>query len=90
VRFAGVTAVNPTTALAFTVLVVALGDRWAGAADRGAFVLGVALASAGWHALLALLAARAGAGLGGRARAWVGIVGHGLVLVLGAWVVLGA
>lgn len=89
-RFAGVTLVNPTTALAFTVLVVAIGERWDGAAERVAFVLGVGVGSLGWHVLLALLAARAGDRLDPRRRARLGLVGHGLVLALAVWVVLRA
>jgi threonine/homoserine/homoserine lactone efflux protein len=88
-RFAAITLVNPTTALAFAVVVVALGGLWDGAAPRAVFVLGVALASAGWHVLLALAAARAGRLIGERGRARVGVVGHLLVLALAVWVTHG-
>jgi threonine/homoserine/homoserine lactone efflux protein len=84
-----ITLVNPTTALAFAVVVVALGGLWDGAAPRAVFVLGVALASAGWHVLLALAAARAGRLIGERGRARVGVVGHLLVLALAVWVTHG-
>ncbi|WP_282204858.1 LysE family transporter [Kitasatospora fiedleri] len=78
-RFALLTAVNPTTALYFTALTTARGST---AGDgSAAFVVGVFLASLVWQQVLAAAGALAGARLGPRARRLTHAAGYGLVAV---------
>ncbi|MFK0191979.1 hypothetical protein [Kitasatospora sp. NPDC090308] len=78
-RFALLTAVNPTTALYFTALITGRGS----AAGDGstAFVVGVFLASLAWQQVLAAAGALAGSRLGPRARRLTHAAGYGLVAV---------
>ena len=79
VRFAALTLVNPVTVLYFVVVVAGFGGRLGSGPARAGFAAGVFLGSACWHALLALVAAAAGARLSHRARTATGLVGHGVV-----------
>ncbi len=65
--FVGLTALNPATVLTFAAIAVAAGDTVTGPGHRGAFVLGIGLASLAWQAGLATL----GAAVGRRPRAGV-------------------
>ena len=58
VSFLALTAINPLTIVYFASVAASL--SLAGVSARLAFVIGVGVASATWHALLALAAARAG------------------------------
>lgn len=78
-RFAAVTLVNPATVLYVVLVVAGLGGGLDSGAARVGFALGVFVASACWHALLALVAGAAGTRLPARARAATGLVGHGVV-----------
>ncbi|RKE17676.1 LysE type translocator [Streptomyces sp. TLI_171] len=80
VRFALLTAVNPTTALYFTALIAARGTT--AHAGATAFVTGVFLASLAWQHLLAAAGAFAGARLGPRLRRATYAAGYGLVALL--------
>ncbi|WP_395292883.1 LysE family transporter [Kitasatospora hibisci] len=84
-RFAALTAVNPTTALYFAALVTGGG---AGALSGGsydvasgvAFVAGVLVASLAWQQLLAAVGVSLGARLSPRVRRVTYCVGYGLVV----------
>ncbi|RAJ44861.1 LysE type translocator [Kitasatospora sp. SolWspMP-SS2h] len=78
-RFALLTAVNPTTALYFTALVTGRGS--AAGDGSAAFVVGVFLASLAWQQVLAAAGALAGSRLGPRARRLTHAAGYGLVAV---------
>jgi len=84
VRFVGLTAVNPLTAVYFTVLTAGLGQRVSGAAAATAFAIGVFIGSWAWQSVLGLAGALAGARLPTRARTWTTIAGNGLVLIFAA------
>ncbi|WP_240140226.1 LysE family transporter [Streptomyces sp. MUM 178J] len=77
--FAGLTAVNPTTALYFAALTTAQGAALSGPAAGGVFVAGVFLASLLWQQLLVAGSSFAGARISARARAWTFRIGYGLV-----------
>ncbi|WP_267245708.1 LysE family transporter [Streptomyces sp. PR69] len=77
--FAGLTAVNPTTALYFAALTTAQGAALRGPAAGGVFVAGVFLASLLWQQLLIAGSSFAGARISARARAWTFRIGYGLV-----------
>ncbi len=82
-RFAGLTVLNPVTAIYFAVLIAGFGSRLgAGVGHRVAFVLGVALASAGWQLGLAGVGALLGRSVGARTRRWIGVSGDLVVLAL--------
>lgn len=87
-RFAGVTVVNPATVAYLAVVVSGLSGALDTGADRAAFAAGVFAGSWCWHAMVAAAAATAGSRLSTSARAATGVVGHGLVLVLAAGMVL--
>ncbi|GAA2791634.1 hypothetical protein GCM10010505_18990 [Kitasatospora aburaviensis] len=84
-RFAALTAVNPTTALYFAALVTgggggALSGGSYGAATGAAFVAGVLAASLTWQQLLAAVGVSLGARLSPRVRRVTYCVGYGLVV----------
>ncbi|MCG6498275.1 LysE family transporter [Kitasatospora sp. A2-31] len=84
-RFAALTAVNPTTALYFAALVTgggagALSGGPYGAAAGSAFVAGVLAASLTWQQLLAAVGVSLGARLSPRVRRVTYCVGYGLVV----------
>ncbi|MEU3905210.1 hypothetical protein OHU17_24465 [Streptomyces goshikiensis] len=79
VRYVGLTAVNPTTALYFAALTTAQGAALRAGAAGAAFVTGVALASLLWQQALVALGALAGSRISPAARAWTFRLGYGLV-----------
>jgi len=83
-RFVGLTLINPLTVVYFASVVV--GSQTAGSTTTAAaFVLGVALASASWQALLAATGALAGQfPVRTSARSAVSLAGYTIVLVLAA------
>lgn len=87
-RFAGVTVVNPATVVYFALVVSGLGGALGTGTDRAAFAAGVFAGSWCWHATVAAAAGTAGGRLSSRALAATGVVGHGLVLVLAAGMVV--
>jgi arginine exporter protein ArgO len=92
-RFAGLTLVNPTTALYFVALTTAAGASLTGTAPRLVFVLGVFGASLAWQELLAATAALAGARLPDVARVVSYALGYGVVVAYAgvlAWPLPGA
>ncbi|OIQ75005.1 LysE type translocator [mine drainage metagenome] len=92
-RFVALTAINPLTAAAFAVLAAGLAQRWSTSADRAAFVVGVAVASSAWQAVLALVGALLGARVRARSddrlRRVLGVGGFGLVGVLAVVLAVG-
>jgi threonine/homoserine/homoserine lactone efflux protein len=89
-RFAGLTALNPLTAVYFTVLAAGLGEGVRGPASAFAFVLGVFAGSWTWQTVLGLAGALAGVRLPARARTWTSIAGYGIVLALAIVLALSA
>ncbi|MFE9801323.1 hypothetical protein ACFYP6_21080 [Streptomyces goshikiensis] len=79
VRYVGLTAVNPTTALYFAALTTAQGAALRAGAAGAAFVTGVALASLLWQQALVVLGALTGSRISPAARAWTFRLGYGLV-----------
>ncbi|MFE2924050.1 hypothetical protein [Streptomyces goshikiensis] len=79
VRYVGLTAVNPTTALYFAALTTAQGAALRAGAAGAAFVTGVALASLLWQQALVALGALAGSRISPTARTWTFRLGYGLV-----------
>ncbi|MDQ1295371.1 MAG: hypothetical protein QG608_3256 [Actinomycetota bacterium] len=80
VRFAGLTAINPLTAVYFVALTAGLNETVTGSVAGVFFVLGVFVASWGWQLGLATVGAVLGDRLGGRTRTVTGLLGHSVVL----------
>jgi len=78
VRFAGLTLVNPTTALYFTALTAGQGRALEHSGGL-VFVLAVFAASLVWQQLLVAAGSLAGTRIGVRARSWTFRVGYGIV-----------
>ncbi|GHI80274.1 hypothetical protein Sspor_58350 [Streptomyces spororaveus] len=79
VRYVGLTALNPTTALYFAALTTAQGAALRTGAAGGAFLLGVGAASLLWQQALVALGSLAGTRIPDRARVWTFRLGYGLV-----------
>ncbi len=79
-RFVGLTAINPLTAVYFVVLTAGLGDAVSGWSAGARFTAGVFLASWAWQLVLASAGALAGARLPDWARTATGAVGYLVVL----------
>ncbi|MFG2709283.1 LysE family transporter [Streptomyces goshikiensis] len=79
VRYVGLTAVNPTTALYFAALTTAQGATLRAGPAGAAFVTGVALASLLWQQALVALGALAGSRISPATRTWTFRLGYGLV-----------
>ncbi|MFJ7159561.1 LysE family transporter [Streptomyces sp. NPDC101118] len=80
-RFAALTAINPTTALYFAALTTAQGDELARGTAGAVFVAAVFAASLLWQQLLVLAGSFAGTRISDAARAWTFRIGYGLVAV---------
>ncbi|MFE9253651.1 hypothetical protein [Streptomyces sp. NPDC006879] len=78
-RYLGLTAINPTTALYFAALTTAQGARLGSGAAGVLFVTAVFLASLAWQQLLVAAGSFAGSRISPTARAWTFRVGYGLV-----------
>ena len=89
-RFVGLTALNPLTALYFIVLAAGLGERLRGQAAGAAFIVGVFVGSWVWQVLLALAGTAAGARLPTGARIWTSVAGYSIVLGLAVALALSA
>ncbi|MFJ8583815.1 hypothetical protein ACIRD2_04030 [Streptomyces sp. NPDC093595] len=87
-RFAGLTLVNPTTALYFAALTTAQGAALSGGTAGAVFVAGVFVASLAWQQLLVAASAFAGARISGTVRKWTFRAGYGLVAVYAVKVAL--
>jgi len=83
----GLTLLNPATVVYFSALIVGLpflGD----AGDRLAFAIAAGLASLSWQWLLAIFGAALGRGGGHRIRRISAALGNGLIVVMGALIML--
>ncbi|MGW0748639.1 LysE family transporter [Streptomyces sp. NPDC002587] len=78
-RYAGLTALNPTTALYFAALTTAQGATLRTGPAGAAFLLGVGAASLLWQQTLVTLGVLAGSRISDGARAWTFRLGYGLV-----------
>jgi threonine/homoserine/homoserine lactone efflux protein len=87
-RFVGLTAVNPLTAVTFTTVAVGLAAQVGGAGPVAAFVVGVGLASLAWQLLLAVTSGALGLRVPPRARTWVSVAGAGVVVLTGVALVV--
>ena len=87
-RFLGITMANPLTIASFAAVAAALSLD--GPAAAIAFVAGVGLASAAWHAVLGSAAGHAGRWMSARVRTGLGVGGRLAVLALAAHIALGA
>jgi len=84
----GLTLLNPATIVYFSALIVGLpflGD----AGDRLVFAAAAGLASLSWQWLLAIVGAALGRGGGHRVRRLSSAVGNGVIMVMGALIMLG-
>ncbi len=83
-RFVGLTAVNPLTAVTFTTVAIGMaagvGGSWSAAV---AFVGGVGLASVAWQLLLAATSALVGLRIPQSGRRWVSMTGSAVVVLVG-------
>ena len=89
-RFVALTVLNPTTIVYFAALILGLGPAADGAAERGAFVAGVALASLSWQTLLAGIGAIGHRRLPARAQATISLLGNLTILGLALVIALGS
>lgn len=80
----GLTAINPTTLIYFSALVLGLPAIGGSAPTRISFAAGAILASAAWQTLIASVGALLHRRLPDRARLWTGVVGDLIVLALAA------
>lgn len=87
-RFLGLTAVNPLTAVTFTTIAVGLAAQVGGAGSVSAFVVGVGLASLAWQLVLAVTSGLLGLRVPPRARTWVSMAGAGVVVLAGVALVV--
>lgn len=89
-RFVGLTALNPLTAVYFTVLAAGLGERLREPAAGAAFVMGVFAGSWVWQVSLALAGTAAGALLPTGIRSWTSAAGYSIALGLAVALALSA
>ena len=78
-RFLAITLLNPTTILYFAALILGRPELGAGPAERGAFIVGAALASTSWQLFLAVLGALAHRRLPWRVQFGISLLGNAVV-----------
>ena len=78
-RFVGLTAINPMTAVYFVALTAGLSQRLSGPGAGGAFAVGVFLGSLSWQMVLAVGGGTAGSRMSERVRIGVSMVGYAIV-----------
>lgn len=78
-RFVGLTAINPMTAVYFVALTAGLSQRLTGPGAGAAFAIGVFLGSLAWQEALAVGGATAGARMSDRLRLAVSLLGYAIV-----------
>ncbi|MFB2581350.1 LysE family transporter [Herbiconiux sp. P15] len=88
--FIGLTALNPATLVYFAALLTGLESVTGSPSTAVAFVMGVGVASFAWQALLVALGAGLGRKVGPSFRGWTSVIGNGLVVVLGAALIVGS
>ncbi|HEY9309431.1 MAG TPA: LysE family transporter, partial [Microbacterium sp.] len=82
--FLGLTAINPATLLYFAAILPGLKETTSSNTAQVGFVVGVALASFAWQALLVALGAGMRHKTGASFRNWTAVIGNSTVAVLGA------
>lgn len=82
--FLGLTAINPATLLYFAAILPGLKEAASSTAAQVGFVVGVALASFAWQALLVAIGAGLRHRTGASFRNWTAVIGNGTVAALGA------
>ena len=88
-RFVGLTAINPMTAVYFVALTAGLSSRLAGPGAGAAFAVGVLLGSLSWQMVLAVGGAAAGSRMSERIRIGVSLVGYMIVAAYAVRLALG-
>jgi arginine exporter protein ArgO len=78
-RFVGLTAINPMTAVYFVALTAGLSQRLAGPGAGAIFAVGVFLGSLAWQMVLAIGGATAGSRMSERVRIGVSLAGYAIV-----------
>jgi arginine exporter protein ArgO len=78
-RFVGLTAINPMTAVYFVALTAGLSQRLAGPGAGAAFAVGVFLGSLAWQMVLAIGGATAGSRMSEKVRIGVSLTGYAIV-----------
>jgi arginine exporter protein ArgO len=78
-RFVGLTAINPMTAVYFVALTAGLSQRLAGPGAGAAFAVGVLLGSLSWQLVLAIGGGTAGSRMSERVRIGVSLAGYAIV-----------
>ena len=78
-RFVGLTAINPMTAVYFTALTAGLSQRLSGSGAGAAFAVGVFLGSLAWQLVLAIGGGTAGSRMSERVRIGVSLTGYAIV-----------
>ncbi len=89
-RFVGLTAINPMTAVYFVALTAGLSQRLAGPGAGTAFAVGVFLGSLAWQMVLAIGGATAGSRMSERVRVGVSLTGYAIVAGYAVKLALGA
>ena len=79
-RFLVITLLNPTTILYFVALILGRPELGDGPAERGAFIVGAALASTSWQLLLAGLGALAQQRLPWKVQFGISVLGNAVVV----------
>jgi arginine exporter protein ArgO len=79
VRFVGLTAINPMTAVYFVALTVGLAQRLTGPGAGAAFAIGVFLGSLAWQMVLAVGGGLAGSRMSEQVRITVSLAGYAIV-----------
>jgi len=88
-RFVGLTAVNPLTAITFTTVAIGMAAGLGSSiASAAAFVAGVGMASLAWQLVLATTGGLLGLRLPQGARRWVSIAGSVVVVLVGVAVIV--
>jgi len=88
-RFVGLTAINPMTAVYFVALTAGLSSRLAGQGAGAAFAVGVLLGSLAWQMVLAIGGAAAGSRMSEHIRIGVSLVGYTIVAAYAVKLALG-
>jgi arginine exporter protein ArgO len=88
-RFVGLTAINPMTAVYFVALTAGLSSRLEGPGAGAAFAVGVLLGSLSWQMVLAVGGAAAGSRMSERIRIGVSLVGYTIVAAYAVKLALG-
>lgn len=89
-RFVGLTAINPMTAVYFVALTAGLAQRLAGPGAGTAFAVGVFVGSLAWQVVLAIGGATAGSRMSERVRVGVSLTGYAIVAGYAVKLALGA